>query len=72
MNDASSAERTNSAQEVKKLVGEFKRFGPHGPVYEIVRIVSEQDVYIRVFTSGEELEYPISEMLEDPIAETIP
>jgi Family of unknown function (DUF5397) len=72
MNDASTGEKTVAAQKVQKLVGEFKRFGPHGPVYEIVRIVNERDVFIRVFCSGEELDYPISEMLEDPIAETIP
>ena len=54
------------------LVGQFRRFGEEGPAYEILRIMSKDEVLISVVTSEEELAYPISEALADPIAVTIP
>jgi hypothetical protein len=55
-----------------KLVGQFRRFGEAGPAYEILRIDSKVDAWIRVVYSEEELAYPIAEIVADPIAETIP
>jgi hypothetical protein len=54
------------------LVGQFRRFGEVGPAYEILRIESKDTAWIRVVYSEEELAYPITEILADPIAETIP
>jgi hypothetical protein len=55
-----------------KLVGQFRRFGEAGPAYEILRIDSKVDAWIRVVHSEEELAYPIAEIVADPTAETIP
>ena len=55
-----------------KLVGQFRRFGEAGPAYEILRIESKDTAWIRVVYSEEELAYPITEIVVDPIAETIP
>jgi hypothetical protein len=55
-----------------KLVGQFRRFGEAGPAYEILRIDSKDNAWIRVVYSEEELAYPIAEIVADPIAETIP
>lgn len=56
------------------LVGTFRRFGPYGPCYEIVSVPTGHtgtDVValIRVVESGEELDYPIRDIIDDPIAE---
>ncbi|MCW6512465.1 DUF5397 family protein [Lichenifustis flavocetrariae] len=53
------------------LVGTWRRFGTSGPVYEIVSIgATNQDgdslVHIRVVETGEELDYRLSEVLDDP------
>jgi len=56
----------------RKLVGQFRRFGDAGPAYEVLRIDSEDEAWIRVVFSEEELAYPIAEIVVDPIAETIP
>jgi hypothetical protein len=52
----------------------FRRFGPVGPVYEIVGIVRELEdgdkmLKIRVVESGEEAEYRLSDASGDPEAE---
>lgn len=56
------------------LVGTFRRFGNHGPVYEVVSIRAGQTgtnvlALIRVVESGEELDYSIREIMDDPIAD---
>jgi hypothetical protein len=56
----------------KELVGQFRRFGPDGPAYQIVRLSTEREAFIHVVYSGEELDYPITEIMTHPIAETIP
>ncbi len=68
-------EETQSAyasDDPQRLVGQFRRFGEDGPAYEIVRIISKDEAWISVVYSDEELAYPISEILQDPVAETIP
>ena len=72
MGDTTSALDAPRALAPDSIVGEFRRFGDAGPAYEIIRIVSATEAFIRVFYSGEELNYPISEILTDPIAETVP
>jgi hypothetical protein len=51
-------------------VGTFKTFGEYGPMYEVLgpapRGTKGEMVAIRVFHSGEELDYPLADVLEDP------
>jgi len=54
------------------LVGEFRRIGPIGPVYEILGRQSASDetlAPIRVLESGEECDYPIADIVHDPEAD---
>lgn len=58
--------------EPQKLVGTWRRFGVSGPVYEILssgkpHSVGEETVRIRVVETGEELDYKLSQVLEDPL-----
>jgi Family of unknown function (DUF5397) len=53
------------------LVGTWRRFGRTGPVYEIlaqsgIAASGSQLLRIRVIESGEELDYPLDEILDDP------
>jgi len=46
--------------------GRFRRFGEHGPLYEVTS--TQGDVArIRVVLSGEETDYPIGSALSDPL-----
>jgi len=61
----------NPAIRPEQLVGTWRRFGAVGPVYEILnagRIVSDGQrlMRVRVIESGEELDYPFAEVLDDP------
>ena len=53
------------------LVGTWRRFGPAGPVYEIIDVGrealdGEQVMRIRVIESGEEADYKLTDILDDP------
>ena len=48
------------------LVGQIRRFGPHGVLYEIIAMVGEENARIRVIETGEELDYPVRKIMEDP------
>ncbi len=53
------------------LIGTWRRFGPVGPVYEVVGTSRALDgvdhlMRIRVLESGEELDYQLSKIAEDP------
>lgn len=52
--------------------GQVRRFGPHGPAYEVLASRSGGEVDIVVIESGERLTYSVTELLADPIAETVP
>ena len=66
-------ERTAYASDTpESLVGQFRRFGEAGPAYEVIRIVNSDDAWITVVYSGEELTYPIKDILQDPLATTVP
>ncbi len=57
--------------EPQLLVGTWRRFGRTGPVYEILAQRGpagggDQMMRIRVIESGEELDYPLDEILDDP------
>ncbi len=52
-------------------VGVLKTFGEYGPMYEVLgpapRGPKGEMVAIRVFHSGEELDYPLEDVLADPL-----
>ena len=60
------------ASQPNALVGQVRRFGPHGPAYEVLGVNLTQTAAILVIGSGEHLDYPVSALLDDPIAETVP
>lgn len=51
-------------------VGTYRRFGPAGPVYEVKAFIREEgdDALMRIQlpTTGEELDYLLSQILADP------
>lgn len=55
----------------ERLVGTWRRFGVAGPVYEIVGVGQEAPggeriMRIRVVESGEEADYKMTDILDDP------
>ena len=54
------------------LVGQFRRFGPDGPAYEIMSVNAEGIVHVHGVYSEEEVVCRLDEVLADPLAETIP
>ena len=48
------------------LVGTVRRFGPHGVLYEVVKILDDQRALIRVIDTGEETPYRLAHILADP------
>ena len=57
--------------EPKSLVGTWRRFGPVGPVYEIVGLGEElpdhdRMMRVRVVETGEEVDYRLTYILDDP------
>ena len=55
------------------ILGSFRTFGPLGPVYEVLSVAgpatgSNVQLSIRVVTTGEELSYPLLDILADPLA----
>jgi Family of unknown function (DUF5397) len=61
-----------AAPASKAFVGQVRRFGPQGPAYEVLGVSSADGVAIYVIETGERLDYAVSALLADPIAETIP
>lgn len=54
------------------LVGSFRRFGLYGPVYEITAVAAISPaegllMRVRVVETGEELDYPLTDVLDDPL-----
>lgn len=56
--------------EAEDVVGTWRRFGIAGPVYEVIARAAEKAghemVRIRVVESGEELDYRLRDLLDDP------
>lgn len=57
--------------EPQSLIGTWRRFGSVGPVYEIIGTggeLSDGDVMmkVRVLESGEEADYRLTHILDDP------
>lgn len=59
-------EAAGFAQSDLKGLGRFRRFGPHGPLYEVTSVHGER-ARIRVMLSGEETDYPVASALSDPL-----
>lgn len=57
------------AENPESFVGEYRRMGPDGPAYEIIRVLSRSDddvmFEIELLTSGKRVEYPLREVLGD-------
>lgn len=58
-------------QDVIETVGTWRRFGPVGPVYEVIgdgadAVGGERMMRIRVLETGEEVDYPLEQLLADP------
>ena len=60
------------ADDLQKLIGQIRRLGEYGPAYEIMSIDDKNIVTIEVIESDERVVFPLAEILEDPMAETIP
>jgi hypothetical protein len=48
------------------LVGSVHRFGPHGVLYQVIRILDDQRALIRILDTGEETPYALTKILADP------
>jgi uncharacterized protein DUF5397 len=48
------------------VVGSVRRFGPHGVLYEVLKILDDQRALIRVIDTGEETPYALSKISADP------
>ena len=63
---------TTMLPEPQSLIGTWRRFGPVGPVYEIIGLGKELPDHdrwmrIRVVETGEEVDYRFADILDDPL-----
>jgi hypothetical protein len=68
-------EDTQSAymsDDLRKLVGQVRRLGEAGPAYEVIGVEEPDKAVIEVVYSGEVVTCKLKDVLEDPMAETIP
>lgn len=56
----------------RKLIGQVRRFGDEGPAYQILALDENGRLVTEVIYSGERVICEVKEVLEDPMAETIP
>ena len=61
-------ERTVQPEADEPAIGGFRRFGEHGPAYEVVGRQDPETLRIVVVESREELSYPVSDARADPEA----
>jgi hypothetical protein len=59
-------------EDPRKLIGQFRRLGSAGPAYQIMAVDPDGTVHVELVYNDEKLKFPMAEVLEDPIAETIP
>ncbi len=52
-----------------ELVGTYRTFGEYGPLYRVEAVVNEAQVRVIVVETGEMLDYPVDQALNDPEAE---
>lgn len=51
------------------LVGSYRSFGEFGPVYQVTGRVNGQKVHVVLVQTGEEIDYPIEQAIQDPAAQ---
>jgi hypothetical protein len=56
----------------RKLIGQVRRLGEAGPAYEVIAAAGPDKVVIEIVYSGEVVTCKLKDVLEDPMAETIP
>jgi hypothetical protein len=56
----------------RKLIGQVRRFGDAGPAYEVLALNEDGELVTEVVYSGEIVICTVKEVLDDPMAETIP
>jgi hypothetical protein len=56
----------------RKLIGQVRRFGEEGPAYEVLALNEDGTQVTEVIDSGERVICTVKEVLDDPMAETIP
>jgi hypothetical protein len=49
------------------IIGSVRRFGPHGVLYEVLKLLDDQRALIRVIDTGEETPYALSKISADPV-----
>ena len=54
-----------------QILGQFRRFGPAGPVYEVVSLgrideSGERWLKVRLVENGEDADYKLDDALQDP------
>ena len=54
------------AHQARSLVGQVRRFGPHGVLYEVLAVVAPDMARIRVLDTGEVTDYRLDRLLADP------
>jgi hypothetical protein len=57
------------ARTADDLVGTYRTLGEFGPLYKVVRKISETKVHILVIGTDEELDYLVERALTDPEAD---
>jgi len=63
-----NASATAIAIAVGELAGTIHSVGADGPVYQVVRSIDGETLRILVVETGETLDYPMAQALEDPLA----
>jgi hypothetical protein len=56
----------------RKLIGQVRRFSDSGPAYEVIAVDENGRLVTEVIYSGEKVICEVKEVLDDPMAETIP
>ena len=58
---------TLDSTRAAELVGTFRTFGEYGPTYQVVGTVNGEKVHVVVVQTGEEIDYPVEQALQDPV-----
>jgi Family of unknown function (DUF5397) len=58
--------RKTSPPPAPVRIGEIRRFGVYGILYEVTGVANADTVHIRVIETGEETTYPVAKLLLDP------
>jgi hypothetical protein len=61
-----------AADQLRELIGQFRRLGSAGPAYEIMKVDDDGTVHVEFVYNDEKMTYPLAEVLDDPMAITLP